>query len=81
MDDGMKRVIRVSKSGSVSTVVWNPWIDKSKRMADFGDDEWPEMVCIETANVGSGRIELTPGESHSTTAIVSASLEESVGHF
>ena len=81
IDDGMKRVIRVSKSGSVSTVVWNPWIDKSKRMADFGDDEWPEMVCIETANVGSGRIELTPGESHSTTAIVSASLEESVGHF
>ena len=71
MDDGMKRVIRVSKSGSVSTVVWNPWIDKSKRMADFGDDEWPAMVCIETANVASGRIELSPGESHATTAILS----------
>jgi len=71
MDDGMKRVVRVSKSGSVSTVVWNPWIDKSKRMADFGDDEWPAMVCIETANVSAGRIELSPGESHATTAILS----------
>ena len=71
IDDGMKRVIRISKSGSVSTVVWNPWIDKSKRMADFGDDEWPEMVCIETANVAAGRIELSPGESHSTIAMVS----------
>ena len=71
IDDGMQRVIRISKSGSVSTVVWNPWIDKSKRMADFGDDEWPEMVCIETANVAAGRIELSPGESHSTTAFVS----------
>ena len=74
MDDGMKRVIRVSKSGSVSTVVWNPWIDKSKRMADFGDDEWPAMVCIETANVAAGRIELSPGESHATTAIVSVEV-------
>ncbi len=73
-DEGWNRVIRVAKSGSVSTVVWNPWIDKSKRMADFGDDEWPEMVCIETANVGSGRIELSPGESHSTTAIVSVEM-------
>ena len=74
IDDGMKRVIRVSKSGSVSTVVWNPWIDKSKRMADFGDDEWPEMVCIETANVAAGRIKLAPGESHSTTAIVTVEV-------
>ena len=70
-DEGWKRIIRVAKLGSVSTVVWNPWIDKSKRMADFGDDEWPEMVCIETANVASGKIELSPGESHSTIAIVS----------
>ena len=76
LDDGMKRVIRISKSGSASTVVWNPWIDKSKRMADFGDDEWPEMVCIETANVAAGRIELSPGASHTTTAIVSVEMQK-----
>ena len=65
------RAIRVSKHGSSSTVVWNPWIDKSKRMADFGDAEWPDMVCIETANIGNSRIRLSPGESHSTTAVIS----------
>ena len=70
-DEGMRRVIRIAKLGSSSTVVWNPWIDKSKRMADFGDDEWPTMVCIETANVGGNLIKLLPGESHSTISIVS----------
>jgi glucose-6-phosphate 1-epimerase len=70
-DAGWARTICVSKIGSKSTVVWNPWIDKSKRMADFGDDEWPSMVCIETANIGCNRIELQPGETHATTAIVS----------
>lgn len=71
LDEGMRRIIRIAKSGSSSTVVWNPWTDKSKRMADFGDDEWPSMVCIETANVGMNLIELLPGESHSTTSIIS----------
>ena len=72
-DMGFDRVIRVSKTGSNSTVVWNPWIDKSKRMADFGDEEWPAMVCIETANVGASRIELAPGESHSTVCTIAIS--------
>ena len=71
LDSGNRRSIRVAKSGSRSTVVWNPWVDKSKRMADFGDDEWPSMVCIETANVAFNQIELAPGETHTTTAVVS----------
>lgn len=75
IDNDWKRVIRVAKSGSGSTVVWNPWIDKSKRMPDFGDDEWPEMVCIETANVAAGRIELSPGRSHTTTEIISVETQ------
>lgn len=63
-DPGNRRSIVVSKSNSKSTVVWNPWIAKSARMADFGDNEWPEMVCIEAANVGPHSIELAPGQSH-----------------
>jgi glucose-6-phosphate 1-epimerase len=72
-DPGFGRVIRISKSGSQSTVVWNPWIDKSKRMVDFGDDEWPGMVCIETANVGASCIELAPGATHTTVCAIAVS--------
>jgi glucose-6-phosphate 1-epimerase len=62
IDLGFKRSIRVEKSGSDSTIVWNPWIEKSKRMADFGDNEYPHMVCVESGNVGENTLALAPGE-------------------
>jgi glucose-6-phosphate 1-epimerase len=67
-DPRLSRRIRVSKQGSQMTVVWSPWIKKSAAMPDFGDDEWPQMLCIETANALSNAIELQPGESHTMQA-------------
>lgn len=61
-DPGLKRTIRVEKSGSNSTVVWNPWLDKAQRMADFGDDEYLQMVCVESGNVAAHKITLAPAE-------------------
>ena len=68
----LSRVIEVAKSDSLSTVVWNPWIEKAKRMSDFGDDEWPQMLCIEAANTGRHRIELAPSARHATGTTISA---------
>lgn len=70
-DTGYKRKIRIDKAGSVSTVVWNPWIDKSQRMKDFGDDEYQRMLCVETCNAGKDQIRIAPGQSHRLTAIIS----------
>jgi D-hexose-6-phosphate mutarotase len=64
------RRLVVSKTGSASTVVWNPWVDKAKAMADFGDDEWPHMLCIETANAADNVQTLAPGARHVMTATV-----------
>jgi glucose-6-phosphate 1-epimerase len=72
-DPGARRTITISKTGSDTTVVWNPWVDKARAMADFGDDEWPEMVCVETCNVGDYARTLAPGESHTMTAIIAVS--------
>src|SRR6185437_9310978 len=63
-DPTLSRQIRIVKEASRSTVIWNPWIAKAKAMADFGDDEWQHMICIETANAGEQRITLAPGETH-----------------
>lgn len=68
-DTRLGRRIRVAKENSRTTVVWNPWIAKSRAMSDFGDEEWPGMICIETANAGDFAVELQPGERHVMTAI------------
>ena len=42
-------------------VIWNPWAEKAKAMADFGDEEYKEMLCVEAGyvskpvTIGSGK--------------------------
>jgi glucose-6-phosphate 1-epimerase len=62
-DPRLSRKIRVEKRGSASTVVWNPWIEQSQQMPDFGDDEYQGMVCVETGNVSPNQITLPPGQT------------------
>jgi len=31
----------------VSVVVWNPYIEKAKKLGDFSDDEYHDMICVE----------------------------------
>lgn len=70
-DAELQREIRVAKEGSRSTVIWNPWIDKSKRMPDFGDKEFHEMLCIEATNIGGDVITLPLGSTHTLAQILS----------
>jgi glucose-6-phosphate 1-epimerase len=67
-DPGWRRRIVIGKSGSATTVVWNPWVAKAKAMPDFGDDEWTGMLCVETASAMDGAVSLAPGASHVMTA-------------
>jgi glucose-6-phosphate 1-epimerase len=63
-DPTWRRRIAIEKRGSESTVVWNPWIAKAARMADFGDEEWPHMVCVEPANAAKNAVTVQPGGRH-----------------
>lgn len=63
-DPVLGRSLVIRKSGSANTVVWNPWVDKSAAMADFGDDEWVGMICVEAANALDAAITLLPGQTH-----------------
>jgi D-hexose-6-phosphate mutarotase len=70
VEESTGRRIVVSKTGSNATVVWNPWIAKAKAMSDFGDDEWPHMLCIETANAAEHAVFLQPGEEQVMKAVL-----------
>lgn len=47
-----KKTVKIASSNFPDAVLWNPWIEKSKAMADFDDEEYKEMVCLEVGHVG-----------------------------
>lgn len=64
-DPTLNRRVRIAKSNSRSTVVWNPWVEKAQRMVDFGNDEYHTMICVEAAHAGQDVITVAPGGRHS----------------
>ncbi len=77
-DSATKKAIRVSKEGSNSTVVWNPWIEKSARLGDIPEGGYRKMLCVESANADHNRIALLPGDTHTLyTKISGETLDES----
>ena len=62
-DLSLRRATHIAKENSVSTVVWNPSIGKSKVIPDFDDEEYKQMVCVESGNVSLNSIRLAPGAS------------------
>lgn len=63
-DAGMQRRIRISKRGSRSTVVWNPWLEKAERMGDMGENGYLNMVCVESTNAADDVVTIAPGDEH-----------------
>ncbi len=62
-DAKLSRRIHIEKSGSLSTVLWNPGTEKAQQMPDFGNEEFQQMVCVEPGNVGDHKITLPPGKT------------------
>ena len=64
-DPALRRKVLLTRSNSQTLVLWNPWIDKSARLADLPDDAWKYFVCVEAANAGEGAsLVLEPGATH-----------------
>ena len=67
-DPAASRRLSIRKTGSESSVVWNPWIAKAAALADLGDEEWREFVCVEQVNAAKNSIQLPAGKTHTMTA-------------
>jgi len=63
------RKMRVQKYNLPDTVVWNPWDSKAKEMEDFGDDEFPNMICVNAGQV-STPVTLLAGQAFEASLIL-----------
>jgi len=71
VDPVFGRRIRTEKRNSRTTVVWNPWIEGAKALADLGDEEWRGFACAEASNIMAYAVELAPGEQHTMESVLS----------
>jgi glucose-6-phosphate 1-epimerase len=68
LDPGWQRRITITKSGSRSSVVWNPAARRGAQLGDLGVEGWRRYVCVETCNAGLDVIRIEPGQSHTLSA-------------
>ena len=59
-----QRTIRIETEAAPSAVVWNPWIEKGRSLADLPDAGYRDFVCVESGCIGEQAIRLAPGETH-----------------
>ena len=70
-DPVLHRATRVMKENSRTTVIWNPWVDKTRQLSDLQENDWTQMLCIETSNVSDLAVNLAPRQQHTIKARVS----------
>ena len=73
-DRSLNRKINVTATNSKTAIVWNPGAEISANMADLGDRDYVDFVCVETANAANETIEVASGKQYQMSA--KYSLEE-----
>ncbi|KAJ5582609.1 hypothetical protein N7535_001229 [Penicillium sp. DV-2018c] len=69
-----KPLFSITREALSDVVVWNPWIEKAKGMADFGPDEaYKNMICVEAGSV-SGWQTLEVGDTWEGRQTIQARL-------
>jgi glucose-6-phosphate 1-epimerase len=75
LDPVLHRRLRTEKLHSSTTIVWNPWQQGAAALADLGNDEWQQMLCVEAGNILSAAVSLAPGEEHTMRSTLSVHAE------
>ncbi len=67
-DRAGNRNIKITATNSKTAIVWNPGADISANMADLGDRDYMNFVCVETANAANEIIEVAAGDHYKIAA-------------
>ncbi|KAK9478594.1 galactose mutarotase-like domain-containing protein [Lipomyces japonicus] len=69
-----KPIFDITRTNLDDVVVWNPWVNTSKNLADFKPDTgFQSLICVEAGSV-SKWTKLAPGESWQATEVIKARL-------
>jgi len=52
---------KLFREGFSDVVVWNPWVEKARGLADLGEESYPQFICVEVGQISSPA-QLGPGE-------------------
>lgn len=66
LDKGCNRRILITKTGSNTTVIWNP----NKDLAEMSPNQYKQFVCVEPSNVGESFVKLPPHQPHRLTFVI-----------
>jgi len=67
-DAARNKQINISSSGNKTAIVWNPWQQICREMADLEDADYQRFVCVETANAADDVISIAPGGQYRLAA-------------
>ena len=71
VDPGLQRRIRLKKTNSSTTVVWNPWQEGARSLRDLGDGEWKQFLCVEASNIMGAAVTVAPAQEHTLSTVLS----------
>jgi glucose-6-phosphate 1-epimerase len=71
IDPKMRRRIRLQKTNSSTTVVWNPWREGASGLRDLGEHEWKQFLCVEASNIIGTAVTLAAEQEHKMSAVLS----------
>jgi glucose-6-phosphate 1-epimerase len=74
-DPEWRRSVHVISQQSESAVVWNPWVEKSRRLSQFSEDDWQRMVCVETARIMDDVLVVAPGATGTVSMTLHTEFE------
>jgi len=77
IDKGKEFSRKLYREGFDDVVVWNPWVEKARGLADLGEEAFSQFICVEVGQIGVPA-KLQPGEQWTAKHTIELSSQSSL---